>query len=184
MSFSKIGQQPILLPEGVSVVEESGVIQVSGPKAKLSIPLPSQIKLEIKNNTLSLISRSNSKLDKSVYGSTRAHLANLVSGVVTPWVKNLEINGTGYKFNVSGNKLTVTAGYINPVILDIPEQVTAQTTEETKLSLSSADKQILGQFASNIRKIKKPEPYKGKGIRYAGEFIKLKAGKAAKTTTA
>ena len=123
---------------------------------------------------------SEEKKIKSNHGTTRAHINNMVSGVVTPWTKFMEIRGTGYKFAVNGNKLTVTAGFINPVEVIAPEGVYFQLTEDTKLTISGINKVFVGQTASNIRKIRKPEPYKGKGIRYLNEFIKLKAGKTAK----
>ena len=104
----------------------------------------------------------------------------MITGVETPWSKELEIRGTGYKASVDGNKLTVLAGYIHPVYITAPDGITITVAEESKITVSGADKEVVGQIASNIRKIRTPEPYKGKGVRYADEFIKLKAGKTAK----
>lgn len=184
MAVSKIGQKPIILPLGVTVTINSNLIQVNGPKGSLSISLPSQVSATLEDNRLLLHCQSRLKPIKSQYGTVRAHLQNMVTGLVEPWSKGLEIIGTGYKFTQKDKQLIVTAGFINPVVLNIPENIQIQITDETKLLINSSDKDQLGQFASIIRKIRKPEPYKGKGIRYQQEFIKLKPGKAAKTTTA
>lgn len=184
MSLSKIGQKPIILPQGVTAIINSGSVQISGPRGSLSINLPPKISAKLEDNQLILHCQSNIKTAKSQYGTVRAHLQNMVTGLVEPWSKSLEIIGTGYKFNQKDNQLVVTAGFINPVVLNIPEAVQIQITEETKLTVTGSNKDMVGQFASIIRKIRKPEPYKGKGIRYQNEFIKLKPGKAAKTTTA
>ena len=123
---------------------------------------------------------SEDKKVKANHGTTRAHLNNMITGVQTLWTKDMEIRGTGYKFQVNGNKLTVTAGYIHPVIVEAPEGIFFTSPDESKVTISGINKVIVGQVGSNIRKIRTPEPYKGKGIRYLNEFIKLKAGKTAK----
>lgn len=184
MSVSKIGQKPIILPQGITAAINSDSVQISSPKGSMSINLPPKVSAKIENNQLILQCQSNIKTAKSQYGTVRAHLQNMVTGLVEPWSKNLQIIGTGYKFSQKDNQLVVTAGFINPVVLNIPEAIQVQITDETKLTVTGINKDLVGQFASNIRKIRKPEPYKGKGIRYQQEFIKLKPGKAAKTTTA
>ena len=181
--MSKIGRLPITIPTGVTLTIDSSLITINGPKGQLSLTLPPEITVEHKDNQLIVKCLSRVKSIKSQFGATRAHLNNLIKGVSQSWNKDMEITGTGYKFALSGNKLTVTAGYIHPVIVTVPEGLRLQVSEETKLNINGCNKESVGQFASNIRKIRKPEPYKGKGIKYRGEFIKLKPGKAAKTTT-
>ena len=183
MSISKIGQKPITLPQGITAAINSDSVQISGPKGNLSLKLPPKVTARLEADKLILDCQSNIKATKSQYGTARAQLQNMVTGLLTPWSKSIEIIGTGYKFSQKDNQLITTAGFINPVVLDIPNGVQVQIIEETKLVISGSDRDLVGQFASIVRKIRKPEPYKGKGIRYPQEFIKLKPGKAAKTTT-
>lgn len=178
--MSRIGKLPINIPTGVTVTITDRQISVIGPKGTLSLNVPFKINVEVKDNQVLVSRLSEDKKVKACHGTIRAHLNNMIQGVQNPWKKELEIRGTGYKFTLSGNKLAVTAGYIHPVNVDIPADIQATVAEETKLTLLSADKVRVGQLASNIRKIRTPEPYKGKGIRYLNEFIKLKAGKTAK----
>lgn len=178
--MSRIGNLPITIPDGVTVTIDNRLVTVNGPKGSLTLSLPVKINAEVKDNQIVVSRLSEDKKVKSNHGTTRAHLHNMIQGVVTPWTKQLEIRGTGYKFAVNGNKLVVNAGYINPVEVVAPEGVFFQLDDETKLTVSGINKVFVGQTASNIRKIRTPEPYKGKGIRYLNEFIKLKAGKTAK----
>jgi large subunit ribosomal protein L6 len=178
--MSRIGKQPVSIPAGVTVAVESNKVNVSGPKGNLSLNIPQKIKVEVQDNQVLITRFSEEKKTKANHGTTRALINNMIQGVVTPWKRDLEIKGTGYKASVSGNKLTINAGYINPVVITASEGIQFQVTEDTKISVTGCDKTVVGQFASNIRKIRKPEPYKGKGIRFAGEVIKLKAGKKAK----
>ncbi|HEX8924109.1 MAG TPA: 50S ribosomal protein L6 [Patescibacteria group bacterium] len=178
--MSRIGKQIITIPAGVTVTQNDGIVIVTGPKGTLNLNVPDRITVEIKDNEIKVARVSEDKKVKANHGTTRAHINNMILGVQNHWVKEMEIRGTGYKFAVSGNKLTVTAGYIHPVVITAPEGVAFQVAEDSKLTISGANKEVVGQVASNIRKIRKPEPYKGKGIRYLNEFIKLKAGKTAK----
>lgn len=178
--MSRIGNLPVLIPNDVTVTIDHRLITVTGPKGILTLPIPLKINVEIKDNQVIVSRLSEDKKIKSNHGTTRAHINNMIKGVVTPWTKELEIRGTGYKFAVNGNKLITSAGFIKPVEIEAPEGVFFQLTEETKLTVSGINKVFVGQTASNIRKIRPPEPYKGKGIRYLNEFIKLKAGKTAK----
>lgn len=178
--MSRIGKQIIIIPEGVTVKNESSLINVTGPKGTLSYTIPPRIQISIENNQIKVSRTSEDKQARSNHGSTRAHLNNIIKGVVTPWSKYLEIRGTGYKATVSGNKLTILAGFIHPVNIIAPEGISFSVAEETKITITGCDREVVGQIASNIRKIRPPEPYKGKGIRYLNEFIKLKAGKTAK----
>ena len=178
--MSRIGNLPVSIPAGVTVTVDKQLITVTGPKGTLTLPVPFKINIVIKDNQVIVSRLSEDKKIKANHGTTRAHINNMVTGVVTPWTKQMEIRGTGYKFAVNGNKLIVTAGFINPVEITAQEGVSFQLADETKLTVSGINKVFVGQTASNIRKIRKPEPYKGKGIRYLNEFIKLKAGKTAK----
>lgn len=178
--MSRIGKQLISIPSGVSVTVDSDKVMVNGPKGALALNIPFKINVEVKDNQVSISRVSEDKKVKANHGTTRAHINNMIQGVLNPWKKELEIKGTGYKASVSGNKLTVSAGYIHPVVITAPEGIQFQVTEDTKIMITGPDKTVVGQVASNIRKIRKPEPYKGKGIRYLGEVIKLKAGKKAK----
>lgn len=178
--MSRIGKQPVTIPTGVTVKQENNIITVTGPKGVISHFIPQKIKIEIVENTINIIRATDDKQTRANHGTMRAHINNMVNGVVTPWEKKLEIRGTGYKAQVNGNKIKIWAGYINPVDMPLPDGITAIVTEDTKITISGINKEVVGQVASNIRKIRKPEPYKGKGIRYQDEFIKLKAGKKAK----
>jgi large subunit ribosomal protein L6 len=178
--MSRIGKQLINLPAGVTAVVDKNIITVTGPKGSLILNLPLKINVEIKDNIITVTRVSEDKKTRSNHGTVRAHLNNMIQGVVAHWTKELEVRGTGYKASVTGNKLIVSAGYIHTVDVIAPQDITFTVAQDTIITVSGPDKTIVGQVASNIRKIRKPEPYKGKGIRYVGEFIKLKAGKTAK----
>jgi large subunit ribosomal protein L6 len=178
--MSRIGKQPIIIPNEVTVNREGLLMTVKGPKGELFFNLPLKIEVEIKDNVLTVTRNTEDKATRSNHGTVRACLNNMVKGVVEPFKKELEVRGTGYKAQVSGNKLIVNAGYINPVDVIAPEGISFEVKDENKITVSGCDKVVVGQVASNIRKIRKPEPYKGKGIRYLNEFIKIKAGKKAK----
>lgn len=178
--MSRIGKLPITIPTGVTVTVSQQQVTVKGPIGELSLILPLKITAEIKDNILTITRQAEDKKTRSNHGTARAQINNLVQGVQTPYQKDLEIRGTGYKAQVQGNKLIVSAGYIHPVEILAPVGISFKVVDDTKISVTGSDKIVVGQIASNIRKIKTPEPYKGKGIRYLNEFIKLKAGKTAK----
>lgn len=178
--MSRIGKQSIAIPAGVTVTVDKSLVTVTGPKGTLTLNVPFKINVEVKDNTVFVTRVSEDKKIKACHGATRANINNMIKGVVTLWTKDLEVRGTGYKASVNGNKLKILAGFIHPVEITAPTGVQFQVQEETKITVSGADKVAVGQVASNIRKIRPPEPYKGKGIRYINEFIKLKAGKKAK----
>jgi large subunit ribosomal protein L6 len=178
--MSRIGRQIIIIPENVTVKSEASLVTVTGPKGVLTYSLPLKIEISVENNQLKVTRLAEDKQTRSNHGSARAHLNNMIKGVVEFWVKELEIRGTGYKASVTDNKLTVLAGYIHPVYIIAPEGITISVADETKITVAGCNREVVGQVASNIRKIRTPEPYKGKGIRYLNEFIKLKAGKTAK----
>jgi large subunit ribosomal protein L6 len=178
--MSRIGKQSITIPTGVTVTIDQRTATVVGPKGTLTLNIPFKINVEVKDNTVFVSRVSEDKKVKACHGATRAHINNMVKGVQTPWKKELEIKGTGYKASVSGNKLKLLVGFIHPVEIIAPIGVEFQVPEETKIIVTGADRMKVGQVASNIRKVRPPEPYKGKGVRYLNEFIKLKAGKKAK----
>lgn len=178
--MSRIGNLPISIPAGVTVTVDKRIVTVVGPKGTLTLNLPIKIEVLIKDNFVLVSRLTEEKKVKACHGSTRAHINNMISGVQNLWQKELEIRGTGYKASVNGNKLVVIAGFIHPVEISAPEGINFSVAEDTKITVTGINKVVVGQTASNIRKIRKPEPYKGKGIRYLNEFIKLKAGKTAK----
>lgn len=178
--MSRIGKQLIDIPTGVTVVVNSNQVTVTGPKGELKLSVAPKINVEVKDNQVFVTRVSEDKKTRSNHGTTRAHINNMIKGVTELWKKELEIKGTGYKAVLMGSKLRLNVGYIHPVDIEAPVGITFQVPEDTKVTVTGCDKIVVGQVASNIRKVRKPEPYKGKGIRYADEFIKLKAGKKAK----
>ncbi len=178
--MSRIGRMPITIPTGVTITTDSNLVTVTGPKGSISIKIPFKITVEVKDNVVYVTRVSEDKKIKACHGATRAHINNAVLGVQTLWKKEMEIKGTGYKASVNGNKLKLLVGFIHPVEMVAPEGIFFEVPEETKIIITGVNKTVVGQVASNIRKVRPPEPYKGKGVRYANEFIKLKAGKKAK----
>jgi len=178
--MSRIGKQLIDIPTGVTVVVNFNEVTVTGPKGELKLNIAPKINVEVKDNQVFVTRVSEDKKTKSNHGTTRAHINNMIKGVTELWKKELEIKGTGYKAVLMGNKVRLNVGYIHPVDIEAPVGITFQVPEDTKIIITGCNKTVVGQIASNIRKVRKPEPYKGKGIRYANEFIKLKAGKKAK----
>lgn len=178
--MSRIGRQLITIPENVTVAVDKSIVTVTGPKGVLTTNLPARINITMEGQVLTVSRVSEDKKTRSNHGAIRAIIQNNITGVVTPWVKELEVRGTGYKASVNGDKLTVIAGFIHPVFITAPKDISFVVTDDTKITVTGLDKVVVGQVASNIRKIRPPEPYKGKGIRYLNEFIKLKAGKTAK----
>lgn len=177
--MSRIGRQLITIPENVTVTVDKSVVTVTGPKGVLTFNLPARINVTQEGQILTVSRLSEDKKTRSNHGSIRAIIQNMITGVVTGWVKELEIRGTGYKASVSGDQLTVIAGFIHPVFVTAPKDIFFTVIDDTKITVSGLDKTIVGQVASNIRKIRPPEPYKGKGIRYVGEQVRRKAGKTA-----
>jgi len=178
--MSRIGRMPITIPTGITVTVDSNLVNVTGPKGSISVKVPFKITVEVKDNVVYVTRVSEDKKVKACHGATRAHINNAVLGVQTLWKKEMEIKGTGYKASVNGNKLKLLVGFIHPVEMVAPEGIFFEVPEETKIIITGVNKTVVGQVASNIRKVRPPEPYKGKGVRYADEFIKLKAGKKAK----
>lgn len=175
--MSRIGNRKIEVPEGVTVKVENDIVTVTGPKGSLSQKMLKGISLEQEGNTITL-TRVNDAA-KAMHGTMNALLHNMILGVTKGYEKGLEIIGVGYRFNVAGNKLTINAGYSHPVVMDIPEGLTVEAPSNTEIVIKGIDKVLVGEFAANVRKVRKPEPYKGKGIRYKDEHIQRKEGKKA-----
>ena len=175
--MSRIGNRKIEVPEGVTVKVENDIVIVTGPKGSLSQKMLKGISLEQEGNTITL-TRVNDAA-KAMHGTMNALLHNMILGVTKGYEKGLEIIGVGYRFNVAGNKLTINAGYSHPVVMDVPEGLTVEAPSNTEIVVKGIDKVLVGEFAANVRKVRKPEPYKGKGIRYKDEHIQRKEGKKA-----
>lgn len=180
--MSHIGKKSINIPEGVEVKIEGNVLKAKGPKGEGFLNIPDSLKVEISNNSLNVSSIRDEKDTKALWGTTRAHLNNLIKGLTQGFQKDLEIEGVGYRVNVEGKNLVLKVGYINPVSLEIPDDIEVNI-EKNSISVSGNSKEKVGQFAANIKAVKPVEPYKGKGIHYKGERIRRKAGKKIATTT-
>ncbi len=179
--MSRIGKVPIPVPSGVKVsVDENNVVTVTGPKGTLTRTFPPNITIHQENGTLSVTRPDDSKTNRSLHGLSRTLLANMVQGVKDGFTKSLEIQGVGYRVAKSGDNLIFLVGYSHPVQVNPPAGITLGVESATRVNVSGIDKQLVGQVAANIRAIRKPEPYKGKGIRYSGEVVRMKAGKAGK----
>jgi large subunit ribosomal protein L6 len=174
--MSRIGKRPIEIPQGVEVTQEGATITVKGPKGTLVRNTRPEVAIKIDGNAISLEPTNNSKFATSLWGTYGSHLHNMISGVVTPFEKKLIIEGVGFRVEMTGNKLVFSLGFSHKVEMEVPEGLTV-TVEKNVVTISGIDKEKVGQFASQIRSKKKPEPYKGKGIRYADEIIKRKEGK-------
>lgn len=179
--MSRIGRVPISVPAGVTVdVAEGNVVTVKGPKGTLTRAFPPTISIAKEDGSLLVSRPDDSKSNRSLHGLSRTLLANMVQGVKDGFSKSLELQGVGYRVAKSGDNLIFLVGYSHPVQVNPPQGVTFGVDGTTRLTVSGIDKQLVGQVAANIRSIRKPEPYKGKGIRYQGEVVRMKAGKAGK----
>ena len=179
--MSRIGKKPINLPKGVDVKIAGNVVTVKGSKGELKWNLTSDVKVSVQNENLVVDRLSDTKQLRSLHGLTRNIILNMIKGVSDGYQKVLEISGVGYKAQVKGKKIVFALGYSHPIEFLLPEGVIAETdSRQTQLTLKGIDKQLIGQVAANIRALRPPDAYKKKGIQYAGEHIKLKAGKAGK----
>jgi large subunit ribosomal protein L6 len=184
--MSRIGRKPLPMPKGVTLVQKAGATKVNGsmtvkgPKGELTKALPEGITIKIEGG-IALVSRADDSRDnRAKHGLIRAHLANMVKGVTDGWTRELEINGVGYRAEVTGDTLTMALGYSHPVVFKLPKGVTGKV-EKNRIALSGADRDVLGQTAAKVRELRPPEPYKGKGVKYVEETIKKKVGKAGAT---
>ena len=177
--MSRIGNRELTVPEGVTVTNENGIITVKGPKGELSLTLNPNIEVKVEENIVKVTRNSEIKTTKQMHGTTNALIANMIKGVKDGYEKALEIIGVGYRFVLKGNVLEVSAGYSHKVNLEIPKGITVESVSATEINVKGIDKEAVGKFAAEIREVRKPEPYKGKGIRYKGEHIRRKEGKKA-----
>jgi large subunit ribosomal protein L6 len=178
--MSRIGRLPIDIPAGVTVTISGQNVAVKGPKGELALVVAKPIEAKVEENQVLVTRPDDERASRSLHGLTRTLIANQIIGVTQGYSKGLEIVGTGYRVAQKGNSLEFALGFSHPVTVDAPEGITFTVEGNTKLTVAGIDKQAVGEVAANIRKIKKPEPYKGKGIRYAGEVVRRKAGKAGK----
>lgn len=182
--MSRIGNAPILIPAGVTVEKAGNKIIVNGAKGQIELVVDSSISLEINKDYILLKRKSEEKKIKALHGLFRSLIANMIFGVSEGWTKNLELVGVGYRAQSSGDKLTLNVGFSHPVEVIAPQGINFQVNDNTKVIVSGSSKDLVGQVAASIRRIKPPEPYQGKGIRYEGEYIRRKAGKAGKVGAA
>lgn len=180
--MSRIGKKPIVIPKDVKVETREGVIYVEGAKGKLQQALSGGISVEIKDGNIVLNRATDIKLDKSLHGLYRALIVNMIKGVTQGYTKELEIIGVGFKAQIQGNNLNMQLGFSHPVIFPIPAGIKIEAPKLTQIVIRGIDKEKVGEVAAEIRAVYPPEPYKGKGIRYAGEYVKKKVGKAQATT--
>jgi large subunit ribosomal protein L6 len=177
--MSRIGKKPIAFPKTVKISQSDCIVKVEGPKGKLSSKLPQGITMSISDNQLVVERASEERLVRSYHGLARTLINNMVTGVSTGFEKGLEISGVGYRAEVAGSTLKLVLGFSSPVAYTIPKGIDVKVDKQVNLVVSGINKELVGRVASEIRSLKKPEPYKGKGIKYTGEHIRRKAGKAA-----
>lgn len=177
--MSRIGNRVLTIPSGVTVEIVDNTIKTKGPKGELSYTFDKAISVAVEDDKVKVTRSNETKQVKSLHGTTNALVANMLTGVSVGYQKGLEAVGVGYKFAVSGKKVTVNAGYSHPVEVEVPADITVEAVSATEITVSGIDKQKVSEFAANIRKIRRPEPYKGKGIRYKGEYVRRKEGKKA-----
>ena len=176
--MSRIGKLPIAIPSGVTVTVEGNAVKVKGPKGELSHRVPSGINIDREDNTLNVTRESDETTHKSLHGLTRSLIANMVEGVTKGYTKQLEITGVGYKAEVEPYGLLLSLGFSHTIEFKAPAGIKLSAPQPTQVTIEGSDKALVGQVAAEIRLLRPPEPYKGKGIRYAGEVIRRKAGKA------
>ncbi|MCD6374269.1 MAG: 50S ribosomal protein L6 [Caldisericaceae bacterium] len=178
--MSRIGKLPVPIPENVTVdLQENNYMVVKGPKGQLERQLHPKINIEVKENEVVVTRQDDSKFSRSLHGLTRQLIANMIDGVSKGFTKKLQIIGVGYRAEMKGKKLVLTLGYSHPIVFSVPESITITTPSPTEILISGIDKELVGLIAAKIRSFRKPEPYKGKGVRYENEYVRRKAGKAA-----
>lgn len=176
--MSRIGKKPVPILDGVSVNVSGQTVEVKGPKGELSFVAPGEISVAVEDGQVVVGRPDDSRDNRALHGLTRAIINNMVVGTKTPYEKRLEISGTGYQATLNGKKLSLQVGFANTIVLDIPDGVDVECPSQIMVVVRSCDKQKCGQFAANVRAVRPPEPYKGKGIRYTDEVVRRKAGKA------
>jgi large subunit ribosomal protein L6 len=178
--MSRIGKEPINIASGVKLELEGNTVKVKGPNGELNYALRDEVSIEVEGSVVRVLRKNDSRIARSVHGLTRTLISNMVKGVSEGFEKRLEIVGVGYRADVKGNTLNITLGYSRPINYELPKGINAAVEKQTSIILKGADKQLVGQVAAEIRAFRPPEPYKGKGVKYVDEFIRRKAGKAAK----
>ena len=178
--MSRIGKMPIPVPAGVEVKIDGQVVEVKGPKGTLSHTVPSPITIVLEDGNIIVTRPDDERNSRSLHGLTRTLISNNIEGVTKGFSKGLEIVGTGYRVTVKGSAVEFALGYSHPILVEPPSGITFQVEGNTKITVVGIDKQAVGEVAANLRKLRKPEPYKGKGVRYAGEVVRRKAGKSGK----
>lgn len=177
--MSRIGERKLNIPEGVTVTVEGNIVTVKGAKGELTLNVSPLIEIMVEDNTLRTKQKKASKEANMMQGTTNSLISGMLTGVSAGFEKGLEAVGVGYRFNIQGNKVVVNAGYSHPVEVIIPDDLQVELVNNTEITVRGIDKQKVSEFAANIRKIREPEPYKGKGIRYKGEYVRRKEGKKA-----
>ena len=176
--MSRIGKQPVAIPSGVEVKIAGEVINVKGPKGSISTPVEASLNYEVADGSVVITRKDESRVARAQHGLRRTLVANCIEGVSKGFSKTLEVNGVGYKVAVKGKNVELAVGFSHPVVMPLPEGIEAKA-EGNKLTVSGIDKQLVGEFAATVRRVRPPEPYKGKGIKYDNEQIRRKAGKSA-----
>lgn len=178
--MSRIGLKPIEVPAGVEIKVNDGLVEVKGPKGTLTQEISREFNVNIEDGSLSVERPSETKEHKSLHGLYRSLIQNMVTGVTEGYKKTLKIEGTGYRANKQGNKLNLILGFSHPIAIEDPDGITTEVPDDRTIVVSGIDKQQVGNYSANIRAWRKPEPYKGKGIRYEGEYVRRKVGKTGK----
>lgn len=178
--MSRVGKKPIEIPQGVTVVMDNNHVTVKGPKGELSRNFHPDMEIKLEENIVTVSRPTDNKEHRALHGTTRSILSNMVEGVSTGFVRGLELIGVGYRAQKSGNKLILNVGYSHPVEIEPEQGLEVEVPSNTKIVIKGADKERVGALAANIRAVRPPEPYKGKGIRYVGEFVRRKEGKTGK----
>jgi large subunit ribosomal protein L6 len=180
--MSRIGRKILPMPKGVTLSQKPGSVSVKGPKGELTKAVPAGITIKTEADKIQVSRADDSHENRSLHGLVRAHLANMVKGVTDGWTRELEINGVGYRAEVTGDAMTMALGYSHPIVFKLPKGVSAKV-EKNRIMLTSADRDLVGQTAAKVRELRPPEPYKGKGVKYMEEVIKRKVGKAGATSS-
>ena len=177
--MSRIGNRKLVLPNGVSASMDNNTLTVKGPKGSLTLDIHKLVSVEISDTEIITKTKNNSREANVNVGTMNSLIANMIEGVSTGFSKGLEAVGVGYRFQVNGNKINISAGFSHPVVVEVPSDLKVEQVSNTEITISGIDKQKVSEFAANVRKIRQPEPYKGKGIRYKGEHVRRKEGKKA-----
>jgi large subunit ribosomal protein L6 len=177
--MSRIGERKLTIPEGVEVNVENNIVTVKGKKGELKLNVNPLIEVKVEDGVVKTTQKKTTKTANIMQGTINSLVGSMIDGVSKGFEKSLEAVGVGYRFNVQGNKITVNAGYSHPVVVEIPQGLSCELVSNTEITIKGIDKQKVSEFAANVRKIREPEPYKGKGIRYKGEYVRRKEGKKA-----